>query len=107
MLRLHWIAILYGNIRADLAATGGVHGATDVIKTMMAGARVAMMTSALLKKGINYIDTVITETLIWMDQHEYSSIRQMQGSMSRRSAAETAAFDRANYMKVLSSYIIG
>ena len=107
MLRLHWIAMLYGNIRADLAATGGVHGATDVIKAMMAGARVAMMTSALLKKGINYIDTVITEILIWMDQHEYSSIGQMQGSMSRRSAAKTAAFDRANYMKVLSSYTIG
>jgi dihydroorotate dehydrogenase (fumarate) len=107
LLRLHWIAVLYGNIKADLALTGGVHSATDVIKAMMAGARVAMMTSALLKKGINYLDTVITEMLIWMDQHEYSSIRQMQGSMSRRSAAKTAAFDRANYMKVLSSYTIG
>jgi dihydroorotate dehydrogenase (fumarate) len=107
MLRLHWIGMLYGNIRADLAATGGVHSATDVIKAMMAGARVAMMTSALLKKGINYLDTVIPEILIWMDQHEYSSIGQMQGSMSRRSASKTAAFDRANYMKVLSSYTIG
>jgi dihydroorotate dehydrogenase (fumarate) len=107
LLRLHWIAVLYGNIKADLALTGGVHSATDVIKSMMAGARVAMMTSALLKKGINYLDTVVTEMLIWMDQHEYSSIRQMQGSMSRKSAAKTAAFERANYMKVLSSYTIG
>ena len=106
LLRLHWIAVLYGNIRADLALTGGAHLATDVIKAMMAGARVAMMTSALLKKGINYLDTLVTELLIWMDQHEYSSIRQMQGSMSRRSAPSPAAFERANYMKVLSSYTI-
>jgi dihydroorotate dehydrogenase (fumarate) len=74
---------------------------------MMAGARIAMMTSALLKKGINYLDTVVTEMLIWMDQHEYSSIRQMQGSMSRKSVSRAAAFERANYMKVLSSYTIG
>jgi dihydroorotate dehydrogenase (fumarate) len=106
LLRLHWIAVLYGNIRADLALTGGVHVATDVVKAMLAGARVAMMTSALLKKGINYLDTLVTELLIWMDQHEYSSIRQMQGSMSRQSAARTTAFERANYMKVLSSYTI-
>ena len=106
LLRLHWIAVLYGNIKADMALTGGVHSATDVVKAMMAGARVAMMTSALLKKGINYLDTLVTELLIWLDQHEYSSIRQMQGSMSRRSAATTAAFERANYMKVLSSYIV-
>ena len=107
LLRLHWIAVLYGNIKADLALTGGVHSATDVIKAMMAGARVAMMTSALLKKGINYLDTVVTEMLIWMDQHEYSSIHQMQGSMSRKSVSRAAAFERANYMKVLSSYTIG
>ena len=106
LLRLHWIAVLYGNVKADLAATGGVHTATDVIKAMMAGARVAMMTSALLKKGINYIDTLLPELLIWMDQHEYTSIRQMQGSMSRRSVARVSAFERANYMKVLSSYVM-
>jgi dihydroorotate dehydrogenase (fumarate) len=104
LLRLHWIAVLYGNVKADLALTGGVHSATDVIKSMMAGARVAMMTSALLRKGINYLDTLVTEMLIWMDQHEYTSIRQMQGSMSRQSAARTMAFERANYMKVLNSY---
>jgi dihydroorotate dehydrogenase (fumarate) len=107
LLRLHWIAVLYGNIKADLALTGGVHSATDVIKAMMAGACVAMMTSALLNKGINYLDTVLTELLIWMDQHEYTSIRQMQGSMSRKSVARPAAFERANYMKVLSSYVMG
>jgi dihydroorotate dehydrogenase (fumarate) len=104
LLRLHWIAVIYGSIKADLALTGGVHSATDVVKSMMAGARVAMMTSALLKRGISYLDTICTELLIWMGEHEYSSIRQMQGSMSRNSVPQPRAFERANYMKVLSSY---
>ncbi len=104
LLRLHWIAILYGSVSADLALTGGVHCATDVVKAMMAGARVAMMTSALLKRGISYLDTLCTELLVWMGEHEYDSIRQMQGSMSRNSVPQPKAFERANYMKVLSSY---
>ncbi|MGA2737653.1 MAG: dihydroorotate dehydrogenase-like protein [Bryobacteraceae bacterium] len=104
LLRLHWIAVLYGNVRPDLALTGGVHAATDVVKAMMAGAKVAMMTSALLKKGIGYLDTILTELLIWLGDHEYDSIRQMQGSMSRNAVPQPQAFERANYMKVLSSY---
>ena len=104
LLRLHWIAVLYGNIKPDMALTGGVHTATDVVKAMMAGAKVAMMTSALLKKGISYLDTMLTELLIWLGDHEYDSIRQMQGSMSRNAVPQPQAFERANYMKVLSSY---
>ena len=104
LLRLHWIAVLYGNVKTDLALTGGVHSATDVVKSMMAGARVAMMTSALLKRGISYLDTISTELLIWMGEHEYDSIKQMQGSMSRNAVPQPGAFERANYMKVLSSY---
>jgi dihydroorotate dehydrogenase (fumarate) len=104
LLRLNWIAVLYGNVRPDLALTGGVHTATDVVKAMMAGAKIAMMTSALLKKGISYLDTVLTELLIWLGEHEYDSIRQMQGSMSRNAVPQPQAFERANYMKVLSSY---
>jgi len=104
LLRLNWIAVLYGNIKPDLALTGGVHAATDVVKAMMAGAKVAMMTSALLKKGISYLDTMLTELLIWLGDHEYDSIRQMQGSMSRNAVPQPQAFERANYMKVLSSY---
>jgi len=107
LLRLNWIAVLYGNIKCDLALTGGVHSATDVVKAMMAGARVAMMTSALLKKGISYLDTVLTELLVWLGDHEYDSIRQMQGSMSRNAVPQPQAFERANYMKVLSSYAMG
>ena len=104
LLRLHWVAVLYGNVACDLAITGGVHAATDVVKSMMAGARIAMMTSALLKRGAGYLDVMTTELLQWMGDHEYDSIRQMQGSMSRRAVPQPAAFERANYMKVLSSY---
>ncbi|MGA3043697.1 MAG: dihydroorotate dehydrogenase-like protein, partial [Bryobacteraceae bacterium] len=104
LLRLHWIAVLYGSVKADMALTGGVHCATDVVKAMMAGAKVAMMTSALLKRGISYLDTITTELLVWMGEHEYDSIRQMQGSMSRNAVPQPQAFERANYMKVLSSY---
>ncbi len=104
LLRLHWIAVIYGSVKADLALTGGVHNATDVVKAMMAGARVAMMTSALLKRGISYLDTLATELLVWMGEHEYDSIKQMQGSMSRNAVPQPGAFERANYMKVLSSY---
>jgi dihydroorotate dehydrogenase (fumarate) len=104
LLRLHWIAVLYGNVKADLALTGGVHSATDVVKAMMAGAKIAMMTSALLKRGISYLDTIATELLVWMGEHEYDSIKQMQGSMSRNAVPQPGAFERANYMKVLGSY---
>ena len=104
LLRLHWIAVLYGQVKADLALTGGIHAATDVVKAMMAGSKVAMMTSALLKRGINYLDTLATELLIWMGEHEYDSIKQMQGSMSRNAVPQPAAFERVNYMKVLGSY---
>ncbi len=106
LLRLHWLAILYGHVRADLAVTGGVHTAEDVLKGMMAGARVAMMTSALLQHGISHLTTVRAGLLAWMEAHEYESIRQMQGSMSHRSVAEPAAFERANYLRVLSSYVL-
>jgi len=106
LLRLHWVAILYGHVRADLAVTGGVHTAPDVLKAMMAGARVAMMTSALLKNGIGHLRTLPAGLVAWMEEHEYASIRQMQGSMSYRSVANPAAFERANYMKVLSSYTL-
>jgi dihydroorotate dehydrogenase (fumarate) len=106
LLRLHWVAILYGHIRADLAVTGGVHTAEDVLKAMMAGARVAMMTSALLQHGIEHLGTVRAGVLGWMEAHEYESVRQMQGSMSHRSVAEPAAFERANYLRVLSSYVL-
>jgi dihydroorotate dehydrogenase (fumarate) len=104
LLRLTWVAVLYGQIHADLAVTGGVHTGIDVLKSMMAGARIAMMTSALYKNGLGHLATVRAEILEWMEAHEYDSIRQMQGSMSQRAVKDPAAFQRANYVKVLSSY---
>ena len=104
LLRLHWVAILFGNTNADLAVTGGVHSATDIVKSLMAGARVAMMTSALLTNGIQHAATVIQELRRWLDEHEYDSVGQMRGSLSRRAVPDPSAFERANYMRVLSSY---
>jgi dihydroorotate dehydrogenase (fumarate) len=104
LLRLHWVSILYGRVRSDLAITGGVHTALDVLKAMMAGARVAMMTSALLKHGIESLTEVLADLEQWMHEREYTSIRLMQGSMSQRSVADPSVFERANYMKVLRSY---
>jgi dihydroorotate dehydrogenase (fumarate) len=106
LVRLHWVAILYGHLRCDLAVTGGVHTHEDVLKAMMAGARVAMMTSALLRNGIEHLAAIRSQLQAWLEAHQYESIRQMQGSMSYRSVREPAAFERANYMKVLSSYAL-
>jgi len=106
LLRLNWVAIVYGHVRPDLAITGGVHTAEDVLKSMMVGARVAMMTSALLEKGVGHIRHVLDDLKRWMEEHEYESIRQMQGSMARKSVSDPAAFERANYMRVLSSYAL-
>ena len=106
LLRLHWVAIIYGRVQSDLAITGGVHTAEDVIKSIMAGAKVAMMTSAFLQKGVRHASSVIAELVRWMEEHQYASIQQMRGSMSYRSAPDPAAFERVNYMRTLSSYVV-
>jgi dihydroorotate dehydrogenase (fumarate) len=106
LLRLHWVAVLYGRVQADLAVTGGVHAAQDVLKAMMAGANVAMMTSALLQRGIPHLAVVRRELEAWMTEHEYESVRQMRGSLSQRSTANPEAYERANYVRVLSSYAL-
>jgi dihydroorotate dehydrogenase (fumarate) len=103
-LPLRWIAILYGRVQADLAMTGGVHTGVDVLKAAMAGACVTTIASEFLQKGVGRIPEILAEVTTWMEEHEYVSIEQMQGSMSQQSVAEPAAFERANYMKVLSSY---
>jgi dihydroorotate dehydrogenase (fumarate) len=103
-LPLRWIALLYGRIDTDFALTSGVHSAKDVLKAMMAGASVAMMTSELLAHGIGRLTSILTDLQRWMEEHEYDSIASMKGSMSQGAVAESAAFERANYMKVLNSY---
>jgi dihydroorotate dehydrogenase (fumarate) len=104
LLRLHWTAILSDHIEADLAITGGVHSAIDVVKCILAGASVAMMASVLLQRGTHHAFSVLTDLHRWLEEHEYDSVRQMCGSMSRRSVPDPTAFERGNYMRVLSSY---
>lgn len=103
-LPLRWISILHGKLDADFALTSGVHTYTDVLKAMMAGAKVAMMASNLLRFGEETIGSILTYLRAWMKQREYKSIEQMQGSMSQKSVREPEAFERANYMKVLNSF---
>jgi dihydroorotate dehydrogenase (fumarate) len=104
LLRLHWVALLAGRVKIDLAITGGVHTALDIVKSMMAGAKVAMVTSCLLRHGIEFAARLEADLIEWMEEQEYSSIEQMQGSMSYDNVPDPGAFERANYMKVLSSY---
>jgi len=106
LLRLHWTAILYGRVRANIAVTGGVHYAEDVLKAMMAGANVAMTTSLLLREGTESARYLLRELKQWMEEHEYESIRQMRGSMSQLSTSTPGVFQRVNYMRVLSSYMM-
>ena len=103
-LPLRWISILHGRVETDFALTSGAHTIRDVVKSMMSGAKVAMMASNLLHNGEQVVGQMLTDLEAWMKEHEYDSIRQMQGSMSQRSVKEPAAFERANYMKVLGSY---
>jgi dihydroorotate dehydrogenase (fumarate) len=103
-LPLRWVAILYGSLTADLAITSGIHCSQDVIKSLMAGARVTMMASELLQNGVRRVGQVLNELVTWMNQHEYESVMQMIGAMSQKHCAEPAAFERANYMKVLDSF---
>ena len=103
-LPLRWIAILYGHIQADFALTSGVHTAEDVLKAGMAGASVAMMASVLLEKGIDRIPVILAEMEEWLTGHDYESYMQLKGSLSQKSVKEPAAFERANYMKVLNSF---
>lgn len=103
-LPLRWTAILHGRVPADLAITSGVHTHLDVLKAMMAGAKVAQTTSELLQHGVGRISEILSDMQRWMEEHEYESVAQMQGSMSQKNVAEPAAFERANYMKVLASY---
>ena len=103
-LPLRWVAILFGRLNADLAITSGIHTSQDIIKGLMAGAKATMMASELLQNGVRRIGQVLNELVGWLHEHEYESVAQMIGSMSQKHCAEPAAFERANYMKMLQSY---
>ncbi|MBD3298794.1 MAG: dihydroorotate dehydrogenase-like protein, partial [candidate division Zixibacteria bacterium] len=100
-LPLRWVAILHGRVKASLAATSGVHSAQDVLKMLMAGAHVTMMCSALLRNGAGHIATVLEDLTNWMEEHEYESVEQMQGSMSHARVENPGQIERAQYMRAL------
>ena len=100
-LPLTWIGILFGRIRANLAATSGVHGPEDVIKLLMVGADVTMLCSTLLRNGISHLRYIEDGLLEWMERHEYESVQQMKGSMSQLRCPDPSAFERAQYMKAV------
>ncbi len=105
-LPLRWIAILHNNIKASLAATSGISNYTDVLKVMMVGGDAAMMCSELLRHGVKRIGEILRDLENWMEEKEYDSVSLMKGSMDYSSVKEPAAYERANYMKLLTSYKI-
>mgnify|MGYP003951745547 FL=1 len=106
-LPMRWIAILKGNLRADLAATGGIHSGEDAIKMLMVGANVTMFCSVLLRKGVEYLKTIESEMVNWLKIKEYESVSQLIGSMSKNKAADPSAFERAQYMKAITKFNLG
>ncbi len=104
LLRLRWVAILFGKVRASLAVSGGVHTPEDAIKAVMTGADAVQLVSVLLQKGPDYLKTIRDGVEKWLEEHDYESLAQMRGSMSLQRSPDPAAFERANYMKVLQSW---
>jgi dihydroorotate dehydrogenase (fumarate) len=105
-LPLRWIAILRPQLGAgvSIAATSGIHSGTDVVKALMAGADVAMMTSAALRHGPTHFATVESDLIDWMRTHEYTSVAQLRGSATQTTSGDPATFERANYMQTLHSW---
>ncbi len=105
-LPLRWIALLHGRVKASLAATSGIHRASDVLKMLMAGADVTMLCSTIIRHGIPQIAMIERDLEAWLTEHEYESVSQFKGSLSQEKCAEPAAFERAQYMKALTGYAL-
>lgn len=103
-LPLRWIAILHDRVRANLAATSGIHRATDALKMLMAGATVTMLCSVLIRHGIGHISVIERELVEWMEEHDYVSVQQLRGSMSQKNCPDSSAFERAQYVRAVSNY---
>jgi dihydroorotate dehydrogenase (fumarate) len=99
---LRWVALLYGKLRASLAATSGIHRASDVLKMLMAGADATMLCSTLIRHGPRQIKVIERDLVAWLEEHEYASVAQLKGSMSQKNCAEPSAFERAQYMRAIS-----
>ena len=102
-LRLRWVAMLYNRVKADFGVTGGVHTGVDLLKTVMAGAKIGMIASVMFSKGIDVIGEILSEANEWLDDHNHDTISELLGSMSQSAMADSAALERANYMHVLKS----
>ena len=102
--RLHWAAILYGHLKGDIGISGGVHSAEDVLKSIMAGGSIAAMVSALHVHGIGHISRVLDDLRYWLEKHEYTSLSETRGCLSRRSVPDTSPYDRGNYIRTLTSF---
>jgi dihydroorotate dehydrogenase (fumarate) len=105
-LPLRWIAILHGRIAVDLAATGGVHTAQDVVKLLMVGATVTLLASALLLNGVDRLHTIARDLVAWLEEREYDSVAQLRGSMSQRCVPDPAAFERAHYIRTVGTFAL-
>ncbi len=101
---LRWIAILYGHVRASLAATSGIHRASDVLKMLMAGADVTMLCSVLIRHGVRQISTIERDLVAWLEEREYESVSQLKGSLSQKNCPAPGEFERAQYMRAISNY---
>ncbi len=101
---LRWIALLFGKIHASIAATSGIHRASDVLKMLMAGSDVTMLCSTLLRHGPRQLGVIERDLVAWMEEHEYESVKQLKGSLSQKNCADPSAFERAQYMKALAQF---
>jgi dihydroorotate dehydrogenase (fumarate) len=99
---LRWLALLYGRLPLSLAATSGIHRATDALKMLMAGADVTMLCSTLIRHGVSQIGVIERDLLAWMEEHEYTSVTQLKGSLSQKNCPEPTAFERAQYMRAIT-----
>lgn len=104
LLRIHWVATLYGRVKLSMAVTGGIHSGEDALKALMAGADVTHVCSVLLKQGPEVLGQIIREMQLWMEEHEYESVSQLKGSVCRDRAIDPSAYDRANYVHVMKSH---
>ena len=104
LLRIRWLAILTGQVRASLAASGGVHTGLDAVKSVMAGASAVQVVSRLLQDGPQQLKVILDGMRDWLAAHEYESLEQARGSMSLRTSPDPSAFERGNYMKILRSW---
>jgi dihydroorotate dehydrogenase (fumarate) len=103
-LPLRWIAILYGKLRANLAATSGIHRGSDVLKMLLAGADVTMLCSTLMRHGIQHLKTIESDLVVWMEEHDYESVTQLKGSLSQKNCPSPSEFERAQYMRAICHY---